>query len=197
MLSTERKPVSVGEMLVEEFLTPLALTQGALAEAMGVPGQKATVVSMPAPGTAGTSCASSAAQTAPITLGERVKIPHEVPVVEDLGVDTIQGIEARGLRSTSTIPAAVVGNDEPMVRTAETWSAVAPGLAGVLVRSLLDDPQSGKNTKELVGFRQEEPEPSVFQPPAGYEVVNRETESCFAPVGPRTEPATPMPPPVQ
>ncbi len=36
MLSTERKPVSVGEMLVEEFLTPLRLTQGALAEAMGV-----------------------------------------------------------------------------------------------------------------------------------------------------------------
>jgi len=36
MLSTKRKPVSPGEMLVEEFLTPLNLTQGALAEAMGV-----------------------------------------------------------------------------------------------------------------------------------------------------------------
>jgi len=36
MLTTERKPVSVGEMLVEEFLTPLALTQGTLAAAMGV-----------------------------------------------------------------------------------------------------------------------------------------------------------------
>jgi addiction module HigA family antidote len=36
MLSTERKPVSVGEMLTEEFLTPMSLTQGALAEAMGV-----------------------------------------------------------------------------------------------------------------------------------------------------------------
>ncbi len=36
MLSTERKPVSVGEMLTEEFLTPMKLTQGALAEAMGV-----------------------------------------------------------------------------------------------------------------------------------------------------------------
>lgn len=36
MLSTERKPVSVGEMLVEEFVTPMGLTQGALAEAMGV-----------------------------------------------------------------------------------------------------------------------------------------------------------------
>jgi addiction module HigA family antidote len=36
MLSTERKPVSVGEMLTEEFLIPMKLTQGALAEAMGV-----------------------------------------------------------------------------------------------------------------------------------------------------------------
>ena len=36
MLSTERKPVSVGEMLTEEFLTPMNLTQGALAEAMGL-----------------------------------------------------------------------------------------------------------------------------------------------------------------
>jgi addiction module HigA family antidote len=36
MLNTERKPVSVGEMLTEEFLTPMNLTQGALALAMGV-----------------------------------------------------------------------------------------------------------------------------------------------------------------
>jgi len=36
MLSTNRKPVGIGEMLTEEFLTPLGLTQGALAEAMGV-----------------------------------------------------------------------------------------------------------------------------------------------------------------
>ena len=36
MLNTERKPVSVGGMLVEEFLKPMGLTQGALAEAMGV-----------------------------------------------------------------------------------------------------------------------------------------------------------------
>jgi antitoxin HigA-1 len=36
MLRTERKPVTVGEMLTEEFLMPLGLTQGGLAEAMGV-----------------------------------------------------------------------------------------------------------------------------------------------------------------
>jgi addiction module HigA family antidote len=36
MLMTERKPVSVGEMLREEFMEPLGLTQGQIAEAMGV-----------------------------------------------------------------------------------------------------------------------------------------------------------------
>jgi addiction module HigA family antidote len=37
MLMTKRKPASVGEMLIEEFMEPLGLTQSALAEAMGVP----------------------------------------------------------------------------------------------------------------------------------------------------------------
>lgn len=36
MLMTERKPVSVGEMLREEFMEPLGLTQGQLADSMGV-----------------------------------------------------------------------------------------------------------------------------------------------------------------
>jgi addiction module HigA family antidote len=36
MLITKRKPVSVGEILVEEFMEPMGLTQAALADAMGV-----------------------------------------------------------------------------------------------------------------------------------------------------------------
>lgn len=36
MLMTARKPATVGEILAEEFLAPMGLTQGALAEAMGV-----------------------------------------------------------------------------------------------------------------------------------------------------------------
>ena len=36
MLMTKRKPASVGEILTEEFMEPLGLTQSALAEAMGV-----------------------------------------------------------------------------------------------------------------------------------------------------------------
>jgi antitoxin HigA-1 len=37
MLITNRKPVPAGEILLEEFIKPLGLSQGALAGAMGVP----------------------------------------------------------------------------------------------------------------------------------------------------------------
>jgi addiction module HigA family antidote len=36
MFMTARKPATVGEILVEEFMEPMGLTQAALAEAMGV-----------------------------------------------------------------------------------------------------------------------------------------------------------------
>ena len=36
MIITKRQPVSVGEMITEEFLEPLKITQGQLAKAMGV-----------------------------------------------------------------------------------------------------------------------------------------------------------------
>jgi addiction module HigA family antidote len=36
VLMTKRKPATVGEILAEEFLQPMSLTQAALAEAMGV-----------------------------------------------------------------------------------------------------------------------------------------------------------------
>lgn len=37
MLTTKRKPATIGEVLAEEFMAPMGLTQIALAEAMGVP----------------------------------------------------------------------------------------------------------------------------------------------------------------
>ncbi len=37
MLTTKRKPTSVGEILTEEFMAPMGLTQAALAAAMVVP----------------------------------------------------------------------------------------------------------------------------------------------------------------
>lgn len=37
MIITARKPDTVGQILIEEFIDPLGITQGQLAEAMGVP----------------------------------------------------------------------------------------------------------------------------------------------------------------
>jgi addiction module HigA family antidote len=37
MLMTKRKPATIGEILVAEFMEPIGLTQTALADAMGVP----------------------------------------------------------------------------------------------------------------------------------------------------------------
>ncbi|MBW2670916.1 MAG: HigA family addiction module antidote protein, partial [Deltaproteobacteria bacterium] len=36
MILTKRQPVSVGEMITEEFMVPLGINQGQLASAMGV-----------------------------------------------------------------------------------------------------------------------------------------------------------------
>ena len=42
MLMTKRKPASVGEILVQEFMEPMGLAQGVLAKAMGVPRSTST-----------------------------------------------------------------------------------------------------------------------------------------------------------
>jgi hypothetical protein len=139
-----------------------------------VPGQRATVIQMPAPGAQRSSCATTAtARIAPTEQVTRVR-----PTVEDLGVETINGVEARGRRTTTTTPAGAIGNNEPLVRTNEMWTAVVPGLNGLVVRQTSNDPQGGQMTKELTNLTQSEPDASVFQPPAGYEIVNKDAAAC-------------------
>jgi len=76
-------------------------------------------------------------------------------------------VEATGRRTTVTTPAGAIGNDAPLVRTTEVWNARSIGLT---VRTVSDDPQTGKRTKDLVELNQSEPDPAMFQPPEGYEI---------------------------
>jgi hypothetical protein len=136
-----------------------------------VPGQKATVTNMPEPGTSHTSCAAPVVGAVSQTPGgQRIK-----PTFEELGTQTIQGVEARGRRVTHTYPAGSIGNSEELVRSDETWFSIAPGLNGILVRQINDDAQMGKTTREMVKFTPGDPDPASFQPPADYEVVTQET----------------------
>jgi hypothetical protein len=158
-----------------------------------VPGQKATVLAMPVPGAPRQPCAAAAPASGAVGSVFTSTGPRARPTVEDLGVETIQGIEARGRVTTTTTPAGAVGNNEPLVRTSETWTAVVPGLNGLMVSSVIDDPRMGKTTRELTNLSQSEPDPSVFQPPAGYEIVSREAGGCAPVSAVIAEPAPPVP----
>jgi hypothetical protein len=94
------------------------------------------------------------------------------PKNEDLGTTTIQGVEAMGSRTTITIPAGAVGNDQPLETTSEIWRA--PTIDNLTLRSVQNDPRTGVMTRELVSLTQGEPDPAIFQPPDGYEIKTTE-----------------------
>ena len=93
--------------------------------------------------------------------------PPQQPQVEDLGKTMIEGVEAQGHRITRTIPAGQIGNDQPIVVTNEIWNA--PSLNGLTLKSVNDDPR-GNTTREITHLDLGEPDPSLFQPPPGYQV---------------------------
>jgi hypothetical protein len=159
-------------------------------------GQKATVLAMSLPAAARSSCAANTPAFGVAHSDPNAGAPRPKPMVEDLGIETIQGIEAHGHRTTMTTTAGAIGNSEPLVHVLETWTATAPGLRGLVAREVNDDPQTGKTTKDLVNFSQTEPDATLFQPPAGYEIENKEVP---VPACPSTEgaeqPMAPIPPP--
>jgi hypothetical protein len=108
---------------------------------------------------------------------------RQTPAREDLGTATIMGIKAHGYRSTFTTPVGEIGNDRPLVRTNESWTA--PGFDFPL-RQVDTDPQSGTRTTEVVSLDLSEPDRATFQPPDGYEVVVDELHevACSRPITP-------------
>jgi len=140
------------------------------------PGKEVTVSAIPIPAASQSECAWASFSIGVIERpGKKTKTPSVKTMVEDLGTEAIQVVEVWGRRTTTTtILAMAKRKTVRQVSTFEVWRAVAPGLRGLLGREMSDDPQRGKMTKELVKFSQAEPDPSIFQPPAGYEVVNRE-----------------------
>ncbi len=104
----------------------------------------------------------------PAMAGYQVPDWEKHPKNEDLGITTIQGVEAKGTRTTTTIPAGAIGNDQPLEMTIETWRALA--LNNLTLRSVQNDPRTGVRTQELVSLTQGEPDPAIFQPPDGYEI---------------------------
>jgi hypothetical protein len=88
---------------------------------------------------------------------------------ESLGTQTIEGVLAEGSRTTVLYPIGAVGNDRPITTVSETW--VSPELKTVVL-SKNSDPRNGDSTTRLTNISRSEPDASLFQIPADYEVVD-------------------------
>ena len=99
---------------------------------------------------------------APLQAGSKNQV-H----TEELGQQSIEGVLVTGKRVTTTIPTGEVGNDRPIVVIHEEWRS--PELK-ILVKSIDSDPRTGEQTMELRGLVRTDPDPGLFQAPAGYQV---------------------------
>jgi hypothetical protein len=88
-------------------------------------------------------------------------------VKEQLGKQTIEGIEAEGTRTTVTIPVGEIGNERAIEIVSESW--YSPELQ-LVVMTRHNDPRFGETTYKLTNINRAEPAKSLFEVPAGYTV---------------------------
>jgi hypothetical protein len=98
---------------------------------------------------------------------------------ESIGNKVIHGIEVQGRRITVTTPPNEQDNTPPTVVTHEWWISTA---LGVVMADLSDDPVRGHTEMELENFTIGEPDPSVFQVPAGYTVKDQGPTQATTPL---------------
>jgi len=86
---------------------------------------------------------------------------------ESLGKQIIEGVEAEGTRTITTIPAGEIGNERPIECVSERW--YSPELqTNILTRR--SDPRVGETVYRLTNIHRGEPSASMFEVPAGYTV---------------------------
>ncbi len=95
--------------------------------------------------------------------------------IEKLGLQNIEGVEAEGTRTITTVPAGAIGNERPIESVYETWYSKELQL---VVMSKQTDPRFGEQTYRLTNIVRTEPDPSLFSLPTGYRVIT-ETPSVY------------------
>lgn len=80
---------------------------------------------------------------------------------------TLEGIPVEGRKTTTTIPAGQIGNEQPLTIVSEQWRS--PDLK-VLVMTRHVDPRTGESTYRLTNIIRAEPDRSLFMVPPDYEV---------------------------
>lgn len=91
---------------------------------------------------------------------------HEAQT-EKLDARSFDGVKAEGTRTTVTIPAGEIGNEQPIQIVDEHW--YSPELQ-VVVMTRHSDPRSGETTYRLTNISRTEPAATLFQVPSDYNV---------------------------
>ncbi|HEU4391425.1 MAG TPA: hypothetical protein VFV34_26735 [Blastocatellia bacterium] len=86
---------------------------------------------------------------------------------ESLGKQMFDGVEAEGTRTTMTIPAGEIGNEQPINIVTERW--YSPELQ-LTVMTRHSDPRFGESTYRLTNINRSEPARALFEPPADFTV---------------------------
>jgi hypothetical protein len=88
--------------------------------------------------------------------------------VEALGRQTVEGVPADGTRTTITIPAGQIGNEQPIQIVTESW--YSPDLQAV-VMSKRSDPRTGESSFHMGNLSRGEPAAALFQVPTDYKIA--------------------------
>ncbi len=89
--------------------------------------------------------------------------------MEPLGTQVMEGVEVVGSRTTTVVDTGTEGNDAPITMTNENWFAPQLGRS-VLMK--MSDPRNGDSTTRLTNIVLGEPDPSLFEVPADYQMVD-------------------------
>jgi hypothetical protein len=112
----------------------------------------------------------SLAKSSPATASAAQKRDEGPQITrETLGTQTIEAFLAQGIRTTTVYPVGSFGNDAPVTVRSENWRS--PELQIVLL-SKVSDPRTGDATTRLTNISRNQPDPSLFQVPAGYQVID-------------------------
>jgi hypothetical protein len=95
---------------------------------------------------------------------------------EELGTQNIEGVDAEGTRTITTIPAGAIGNERAIEITYEKWYSRDLQL---VVLSKHNDPRYGEQTYRLTNINRSEPDPSLFTPPNGYRLVTEPRSGTY------------------
>jgi hypothetical protein len=117
--------------------------------------------------------------TAPIPAGKPQANPGITPPMpgfqrEALTPQEINGVFAEGTCITRTIQLTEESSKRTIEVINELW--ISPDLK-IIVRHVHEDPRSGKEATDVTDVVRGDPDPALFQAPAGYEVVDHRRQN--------------------